>query len=151
MVNSRFGPLSLDPKKSILFPRGIIGYPDLSYCLLPRVQDYYGYLLLQSMEDDDLCFIVRPLILEEALTEQQLIEPCDTAAMMERYHMEYDRGIVFLMTCTYTKNGEKMVSFNLKAPLIVDTSRRLGYQHIFENRDYSIRHERPLDVFYQEA
>src|SRR5580704_9819765 len=68
-ITSRFGDITVDTGKALLFPRGLLGMPDKSRFVLanfpsPKMQQF---TLLQSLDEHALSFIALPLELHNAI------------------------------------------------------------------------------------
>ena len=73
-IESRFGPVLVQPWNAIYFPNGMPGIPgSISFCLtnLPNVKNRQ-FQLLQCLKDHALSFIVVP-----SAYDNQILEPVD--------------------------------------------------------------------------
>lgn len=144
IIKTRFGETTVDTNKVIYFPHGLLGMPQVKnfYIATYPNKKVLHYLLLQAVEDENLCFLIVPLAPEFYSHENSLLAKVDVISAMNQYDIIEGEGIVILIATIHNnnKNNTSKVSVNLKAPLIIDTRRLVGYQHIFVKKDYSIKH-----------
>ena len=136
---TRFGALALDPDRIILFPRGLLGFAGQHHYVLADIpgQDAV-FKLLQSIDDVDLSFVVLPLDRSEGP-----IAGADLVAARAALAIE-DAALAVLAIVTVRADAARVdFTVNLRAPLLIDTARRLGYQHVLANDAYSLRHPLP--------
>jgi len=50
-----------------------------------------------------------------------------------------DLGVLLIVTIRRDAEGNPQVSANLRAPLLIDTKRRLGAQYVFPSDSYPVR------------
>ncbi len=136
---TRFGALALDPDRIILFPRGLLGFADQHHYMLADIpgQDA-AFKLLQSVDDVDLSFVVLPLDRSEGPIAGPDLVAAGAALAIE------DASLAVLAIVTLRANAPRVdFTVNLRAPLLIDTARRLGYQHVLATDAYSLRHPLP--------
>lgn len=136
LIETRFGPLEFDPVNSITLPHGLVGYADYrEFGLLRLPETGVGpLLLLQSLENPTLSFIVMPY--ERDLG---LVDPADLDAAFKALSIEPEHAVTFLVV-TVRKEGDEVRLFaNLRAPLIVDNDAHLGRQYVLQNPEYPVR------------
>jgi flagellar assembly factor FliW len=92
------------------------------------------FKVLQSLDDHGLSFLVLPLDPASGLIAQHdLAEACAALSIAER-----DVAILLVVTVHRTADGV-LVSANLRAPLLIDTTSRIGVQHVLPNDSYPVR------------
>jgi flagellar assembly factor FliW len=136
---TRFGALAVDPDRIILFPRGLLGFADHHHYMLADIPGNDAvFKLLQSIDDVDLSFVVLPL----DRSEGPIAGPDLVAA---RAALAIDDAALAVLAIVTLRADTTRVDFtvNLRAPLLIDTARRLGYQHVLANDAYSLRHPLP--------
>jgi flagellar assembly factor FliW len=136
VIRTRFGDLTVDPDKIIAFDRGIYGFEHHRRFLLSQVPGWPGlFSLLQALDDPGLSLIVLPLE-----GEFGPVDPADfrQACRTLGYDPEATIGIG-IVTMREDKGGQ-MFTVNLKAPLLIDSRRRSGRQHVFASDKYPLRH-----------
>jgi flagellar assembly factor FliW len=136
---TRFGALALDPDRIILFPRGLLGFADHHHYMLAEIPgNDTVFKLLQSIDDVDLSFVVLPLDRSEGP-----IAGADLVAARAALAIE-DAALAVLGIVTLRADVARVdFTVNLRAPLLVDTARRVGYQHVLANDAYSLRQPLP--------
>jgi flagellar assembly factor FliW len=133
---TRFGALALDPDRIIMFPRGLLGFADQHHYVLADIPGNDAvFKLLQSIDDVDLSFVVLPLDRSEGpITGPDLVAARAALAID-------DAALAVLAIVTLRADAPRVeFTVNLRAPLLIDTARRLGYQHVLANEAYSLRH-----------
>jgi flagellar assembly factor FliW len=136
---TRFGPLPRDPERMIVFPHGLLGFADRHRYLLAEIPGAdAAFKLLQSIDDPELSFIVLPLGLSDGPIAGPDLAAARTARAIE------DAALAVLAIVTVRAEAERVdLTVNLRAPLLVDTGRRLGYQHVLPDDSYPLRHPLP--------
>jgi flagellar assembly factor FliW len=136
---TRFGAVPLDRDRLITFPAGLLGFADCRrYALADLPDRQVAFKLLQSVDEPELAFLVLPLDLAEGpISRGDLERACDELGL------EW-RALVALALVTLRQGGDGIqVSINLRAPLLIDSRRQLGCQHVFAGEGYPLRHELP--------
>jgi len=134
---ARFGVIDIDPDRIITFPKGFIGFPDWRrFVLLPHRHDS-PFWILQSVDDPALAFVVMDP--REVVPDYVARVPAAQLADVGiADHQDVERAVVLaLVTLRADPPG---TTANLKAPLIINPSRRLGIQVILDGSPYAIRH-----------
>ena len=136
---TRFGALALDPDRIIMFPRGLLGFADQHHYVLADIPGHdAAFKLLQSIDDVDLSFVVLPLDRSEGPIAGPDLGAARAALAIE------DAALAVLAIVTLRADAARVdFTVNLRAPLLIDTGRRLGYQHVLANDAYSLRHPLP--------
>ena len=135
---ARFGAAQ-DPERIIVFPHGLLGFAGQHRYLLADIPGADApFKLLQAADDPELRFIVLPLDAEDG----PIAGPDLVAA--RRALAIGDAALAVLAIVTLRSVAERVdFTVNLRAPLLVDTGRRLGYQHVLPNDAYPLRHPLP--------
>jgi flagellar assembly factor FliW len=129
---TRFGALVLDPDRIILFPRGLLGFADYHHYMLADIPGNEAvFKLLQSVDDVGLSFVVLPLNRSEGPIAGPDLVATGAALAIE------EASLAVLAIVTLRADAARVdFTVNLRAPLLVDTARRLGYQHVLANDAY---------------
>lgn len=140
-IITRFGELTIDEHRIINFIDGLYGLEQHRQYLLSNVPDWPEvFKLLQAVNDPKLSLIVLPL--------EGAGGPIDRADFAHACQMLgfKEEATTVLGIVTMRANSENQVfTVNLKAPLLIDTGRRLGRQHVFASEKYHLRHPLPVD------
>lgn len=126
-------------------PEGLLGFPDdHRYAILHKEGDQPPFQWLQSLDTPELAFVV---------VDPRLFEPS--------YRLEFDEETVALFGSIVPEDIQPIVilnvpttapgniTANMRAPVILHLTRRLGRQIILENESYLIMHPlvpKPTDV-----
>ena len=134
LVTSRFGPIDFEEDAIITFTHPIIGFPALRrFLLLPGPSE--GWVKwLQSTESDDTAFLLMdPFVLcpdyKVSLGHSELIEMgVESIQQLDIY------------TLLVVPPERSQIRTNLKAPILINPTLRLGKQTILENSGYPIQY-----------
>ena len=137
VIASRFGAIVVAPGSEIDFPNGLLGFGGLRTFALATLPDerYRDFLILQSLEDDLVAFLVRPLDPTDGLIATSEIDDACTQLEIPR------PDLVLLLVVSVRRQDDKAVlTVNLRAPLFVHTGRRRAVQFVLPNGSYAIRY-----------
>lgn len=138
IVESRYGELVFTPDQVLTVGRSILGFPQLTQFGLSRLpgHDDKSLLLLQSLEDATVSFPCMALDLNNPM-----IEEADLLAVYEQLEIDpADGATLCIMTAREELGGGSAVSINLRAPVFVDSRRKMAWQIVLSNPHYPIRH-----------
>lgn len=137
-IDTRFGPITFDQSNTFDMPHGMLGFSDRrSFGLANLSAERYGhFMLLQSLEDAELSFLVLPLaVAPDMIAEADLREACEALGY------DVENAIVMLIaTARKDDSGSVTLSVNLRAPIIIDAQNQTGRQYVLNNVAYPIRH-----------
>lgn len=136
-VKSRFGEISVDKEKALLFPVGVLGMPDMHHFVLtdfpnPKLGQFK---LLQSLDDVELSFITLPLELDNSIIGKEDIE--HAAKDME---IPLENLAMVLIVSVHRGVADVQLSVNARAPIFIDTSRMAAAQYVFTSNKYRVQH-----------
>lgn len=136
---TRFGEVRLDRDRLITFPHGLLGFADCRrYALADLPGRPVAFKLLQSTDQPELAFVVLPLeLVDGPIAREDLRQAC--------HELGLDwQALVALAIVTVRQEADGVgFSSNLKAPLLIDSRRQLGHQHVFAGEAYRLRHDLP--------
>lgn len=138
VIESRFGTLTLAPHASLLFPQGLLGFADCRDFALAELPEgkHPQFKALQCLTDPNLSFLVAPLPSDSsAIDSADVTEACQTMSIERE-----DLAIVLIVTVRRDDDGAH-VSVNLRAPVMIDTRKRIARQYVLPNNKYEIRHK----------
>lgn len=134
-VNTKFfGELEAEEKDIITFEDGILGFPDLKEYLIiyDNSNEYFSYL--QAVEDKDICFII---------ISPYLVIPDYSADIsddsVKKLVIEEEKDVILYSFITIPEDM-KLMTANMKAPMIINAKNRKAVQEVMDNDKYSIRH-----------
>lgn len=136
-VKTRFGVIEFDLGQSLSFPKGIpgfAGYNSFGLAMIPS-ETQSSFMLLQALEPDDLSFIVLPYE-----PGAGLIDPKDLEAALQSLSVAPENCAIMLIATFRRLGGSFETSVNMRAPIIIDTTRRQAWQYILPNDRYEVRH-----------
>lgn len=136
-IDSRFGKVSVDKAKSILFPVGILGMPEMHNFALTDFPNakLHQFKLLQSLDDHNLSFITLPLELDNGIIEQ-----ADLAAAAKDMEIPVEQLGVVLVVSVHRGLTDVQLSVNARAPIFFDTTRQIAAQYVFTSSKYPVQH-----------
>lgn len=137
ILKTRFGEISIDPASAVLFSRGLLGMPNkfrfaLAQFPNPKMQQF---MLLQSLEEEDLSFITLPLDLNNAILSADDIR----IAAHDLQIPENNLALLLIASVHRSLDGLKL-SVNARAPLLIDVERKIGAQYVFQHDHYKVQH-----------
>lgn len=137
VVTKVFGEIEIDDDRIIVFPGGIIGFPELTkFTLLHDEEsgDDVGIRWLQSLDEPAFAMpVMDPLIVREdynPVVEDELLKPIGELDPEE---------LLVLVTVTVPSDLTKM-SVNLRGPIIINAKERKACQIIVDEETYVVKY-----------
>jgi len=132
---SRFGDVQVDAAKVITLAKGIIGFPDDKQYVLIKHQPESPLFWLQSVTNPELAFVVvMPALFKpdyKVPVNPPLLHSLDAANPAEIQ--------VYVLVTVPPGRPEKMTA-NLKGPLLINPTSRLGQQIVLDDPAYPIKY-----------
>ncbi|MFQ5461206.1 MAG: flagellar assembly protein FliW [Phycisphaerae bacterium] len=129
---SRFGQLEVDEERLIYFEDGILGFPDQHRYALVQTGEGSGFYWLQSVEAEDLAFVVCDPRLFVA--DYQVPVKIDDLRTMG---LDSPQGAqVFVIV----NKVNDLLTGNFQGPLVVNVENRRAKQLVLSDKRYSTRH-----------
>lgn len=140
-IDTRFGRVTVNPRQAIFFTNGLLGMPDKnSFCLTHFPSEKMArFKLLQSLDDVSLSFITLPVDIKNPL-----IERADLEQAAKDLEMKLEHVAVLLVVTVHRESGAARISVNTRAPILIDSARKLAAQYVFPHAKYMIR--QPLSL-----
>lgn len=139
-IQTRFGPIAFDPARTVTIARGLLGFPGRVRFVLAEVPERdVPFKLLQALDDPELGFLVLPLE-----RERGPIARADLAQAARGLGFDWEALAVVAIVSLRAEAGGVRCTANLKAPLLIDTGRRLGCQYVLASDTYELRHPLPF-------
>ncbi len=137
VIATRFGRVVLDSNRAVQFPYGLLGFPEKVRFALANMPSakMEQFKLLQSLDDHSLSFITLPLGLENQLIAQDHI----LSACRDLEIAPTDLALLLIVSVHRTLQEVKL-SVNVRAPLFIDATRKLGAQFVFPQNEYKVQH-----------
>lgn len=119
---SRFGPVTIEPEDILFFRNGLIGFEGARHWVLLADADNAAIAWLQSIQRPDVALpVVSPR--RFAQDYQVRLEPADVENLqLTAGEQAYVLGIV-------SRDGDTL-TLNLRAPVVINLDRRIGFQVI---------------------
>jgi flagellar assembly factor FliW len=122
----------------IQFPLGLPGFPHATrFTLQPAVFRPGPLLILRSADDPSVRFLVLPCA-DDALP----IDRAELQAACDLHGLSLAQVAVLLIVSSQpggtTAAGDGLCA-NRRAPILLDTGRAIGVQHVLDNPDYAVR------------
>lgn len=129
---SRFGQLEVDDQRLIKFDQGLLGFPSFKTYALIQTGEGSGFYWLQSVECEELAFVVT----DPRLFMADYNVPIKAEDLSQIGLKSVDGSQVFIIV---NKVGE-MLTGNLQGPLVINVESRSAKQLVLSDRRYSTRH-----------
>lgn len=132
---TRFGELEVNPSDIISFTEGLLGFENLKKYFVVDPGDSTLILWLQSTEDDKIAFpIIEPKIFKPDYIAKLL--PADLNGL----ELESLQTAKLYSILTIPANVTEM-SANLKAPVVINSLKKVGKQIVLQDSKLSVKHE----------
>lgn len=132
---SRFGELDVNPTDIVAFPEGLLGFENLKKYFVVDPGDSTLILWLQSVEDEKVAFpIIEPKIFKPDYIAKLL--PADLNGL----ELEALNNAKLYSILTIPANVTEM-SANIKAPVVINSQRKIGKQIVLQDSKLSVKHE----------
>ncbi|OGO77304.1 MAG: hypothetical protein A2Y23_02645 [Clostridiales bacterium GWB2_37_7] len=135
-INTRFlGHIEIEEKNIISFEHGMPGFHELHKFVLLGMAENPSLYYLQSLDEEEICFIViNPfLILEdyEADISEETVK-----------QLEIKKAEEVSLYCILTiPEGAKNITVNLIAPIVINNENNKAVQEVLNNDKYNIKHK----------
>lgn len=131
-IETRFGEVEYDPENLLIFPAGLIGFPNLrSFIVMPNKKQ--GPLFwIQSVDDPAIAFVLTDptnFFLDYKIT------PDDA----ERNSLKISQEEECYILAVVTVPPDQKITLNLTAPILFAPSTNRAIQVILENTEYQSR------------
>ena len=135
-LETRFGPVPVDPDRQIRFRGGLPGFPKVEWFQLDPIPGLTSELLiLQAVDAPGIGFITLPLPDDIPVLRQS--DLADVSRMLDIAPGE----LMILAIVTLAASHEGIEKYlNLRAPLFIDTGRKVGAQVVLADARYPLRY-----------
>lgn len=139
IIESKFGEIVIDQSKLTFFPYGLVGLPQFKNFALTECpnEKFKEFLVLQSLDQDGLCFLVMPLNLKNSKYHDQ--KDIDEAIEAVGVELE-DAAAVMIVSTKASEGNKRSLVVNTRAPIFIDTVNKTAMQYVLQNTQYSIQH-----------
>lgn len=132
-LSTRLGPIQISEKNSYYFPQGLYGFEEFhSYVIdsLPGLSTDKNLLLLQSLENTDLSFILLKFEVNSCPSEWKTTAE-QIHSSLQAFNLDPEEVIIGLVvTIHHGEAAAQKVYVNLEAPLIFSPKRQQAWQII---------------------
>lgn len=125
------GDVDIDPHSIITFPLGITPFEDSKRYKLFHEEGHPSVFWLQSLDDPDLLFSL-------ADPERLHLSYEVTLSAEEQAALQVEAGDDLQLAVILYKGEDKALTANTRAPVILNTSKRLGVQKLLREFETSI-------------
>ncbi|MBU5594111.1 flagellar assembly protein FliW [Amphibacillus sp. MSJ-3] len=126
-----FGALTIAEADLIKFPNGLPGFPDEKNFALINIPDNPTFLVLQSITEENIAFIVMPPL---ELYQDYEVKLDDSTLELLEIESEQDVSLLGIITL---KEKFSKSTINLQAPIVINHRKRLAKQYITNHKAYS--------------
>lgn len=136
VIDTRFGKVTIYRTNPIVLPSGMLGQPDKNqFCLCNFPSEKMArFKLLQSLDDIALSFITLPVDVNNPIAERADIEQA-----ARDLNIPIAQLVTLFVVSVHREAGAVKLSVNARAPIMLDSVRRVAVQHVFHNAKYQIR------------
>ncbi len=132
---TRFGEISMERRRIIHFPEGILGFPHEQSFVILEHKPGSPFWWLQSTVTPELAFVMMsPFLVEKDYLDAL---PASEKRLLEG---EEASNYVLFVLVTIPKGQVEKMTVNLLGPILIDSKRRIGRQLVLANSSYSTRH-----------
>jgi len=132
---TRFGAIRIDPERIITFRFGVFGFGSQTRFVLAEVPEReVPFKLLQSVDDAEVGFLVLPIDVGQGpISRNDLERACADLGIDLQ-------ALVALAIVTLRADSDAGPgTINLKAPVLIDSERRLGCQYVLADEGYDLK------------
>ena len=136
-VHGKYGSIDVNLNSAIVFPFGLLGMPsntDFAITNFPK-PNMDQFKLFQNLNDHELSFVVLPVSIDS-----ELFDTADIEEACKINEISTDDLLMLSIISVQRSVEEIKVTANMRAPLLIDTNRKLGVQYVFPSNKYEIRH-----------
>lgn len=137
VIQSRFGEVTIDLSRAVVFPRGLLGMPDKFNFVLANFNSakMEQFALLQSTDELPLSFITMPIDVNNSI-----VGSADIYEAAHSLQIKQENLLVLLVVSVHRSPDKVRLSVNARAPLFIDVERKFGTQYVFHSDSYKVQH-----------
>lgn len=136
-IKSRFGDITVETERAVVFPRGLLGVPDKFNFVLANFPSakMQQFTLFQSLDDLGLSFITLPLEVNNNIIASDDIRRAGQDLQIAEANL-----VTLLIVSVHRGLDQVKLSVNARAPLFIDSQRKAGIQYVFPQDHYKVQH-----------
>ena len=136
----RFGTIAVEEEQIFHLPEGIIGFPEWTRYLLLNHRAGSPFLWFQSVENQDLAFVLMDPL--DLVADYDIdLSPEDSDLLQLDQPVE----IKALVVVNISRQQPPEITANLLAPVVINSGKKIAKQVILYQSDYSVRHPVPTN------
>ncbi len=129
---TRFGLIEVDEERIMVFPEGLLGFPDYTRYALVQTNNEGTFFWMQSVERPDLAFVVcDPLLF---IPDYQVPTKPENLEELSIKNMDDVQVLII------ANKVDGVVTGNLQGPLVINAANLTGKQLVLSEKKYSTRH-----------
>jgi flagellar assembly factor FliW len=133
LSSTKLGEIEYTENDIILLSSPLLGFPDLSDFLLISSEKSFPFLWFQSIQDADVCFIlIEPKIFHPNYDPKLNKRELKILGVEESEHLK-------VLAIVVVPEDPKNATVNLRAPILVNTEKKLAKQVILEDDRWMIK------------
>lgn len=133
--STMFGEIEVEPDKVYRFPDGLLGFEELTSFILIDAEELRPLTWLVSLDEPEITF---PLA-----DPKYFVESYDVpigAEDRDLLDVEADDNVAIFTIVRLPQDGESITA-NLRGPIVLNLSSRIGRQVVLKNEAYGHRHD----------
>ena len=132
---SRFGVLQVADPEVVILPEGLMGFEDLRKFFIVDPSDDTMILWFQSMDRSDVAF---PM-LEPKIFRQDYRVKLSASELRSLKLVAMDRAETLVYSILTIPEDPRLMTANLKAPLVINVNAGVGRQVVLQENEYSVK------------
>lgn len=131
-IQTRFGEIEYDPEKTLHFPHGLVGLPNLKNFVVMPNQTQGPLFWIQCIDDPDFAFVLTDptnFFLDYLITPDPSV----------RNLLNLGAGDQFFVLALVTVPPDQNITLNLAAPIFYAPSSNKATQIILEDTEYKTK------------
>ncbi len=138
---SRFGELEVNPNDIITFNDGLLGFENIKKYFVVDPGDSTLILWLQAIDDDKIAFpMIEPKIFKPDYIAKLL--PADLNGL----ELDSLNNARLYSILTIPANNVTEMNANLKAPIVINSTKKVAKQIVLQDSKLSVKHEMYKDL-----
>lgn len=134
LETSRFGVIEVDEEKVIHMAGPILGFEGSRNYIILLHSEKTPFCWLQSLEESRVAFLI--LNPQTVKSDYEILLSDDDVQLLE---IQKPEEVILMMIATIRSNP-LMITANLRAPIVINATKRLAKQIVLENQDYPVQY-----------
>lgn len=129
---TRFGQVEVDDERIIVFPDGLLGFPDVKNFVLLQTNEEGTFFWLQSVDRPELAFVVSDPML--------FVPDYQVPVKTEEFQLIGLESLRDAQVFVIVNKIDRTLTGNLQGPLVINANNRRGRQLVLSEKKYNTRH-----------